>query len=120
MPSISVYEPPGCCSSGACGPEVEESMAEFAAALVWVEKHGVEVARYNLGYQPGAFAENTDVRDAIDSDGMDCLPLVMADDKIISKGVYLSKKELVEKAGIEGLEAPSEENDTASKPSCCG
>ncbi len=120
MASISVYEPPGCCSSGACGPEVEESMAQFASALKWAEKQGIEVAVYNLGYQPGAFAENTDVRDAIDSDGMECLPLVMAGDKIISKGVYLSKKDLAEKAGIETSESFGEEDAPAPKSSCCG
>ena len=95
-------------------------MAEFSAALAWAEKQGVEVARYNLGYQPGAFVENMAVRDAIESDGMECLPLVMADNKIISKGVYLSKRELVEKAGIESPETSSEDYDSASSPSCCG
>lgn len=120
MPSISVYEPPGCCSSGVCGPEVEESMAEFSAALAWAEKQGIEVARYNLSYQPAAFAENMDVRNAIDSDGMECLPLVMADDKIISKGVYLSRKALVEKAGIDAPEPTAEDLEAASNSSCCG
>lgn len=120
MSSIRVYEPPGCCSSGACGPEVEESMVNFSAALTWAEKQGVKVERYNLGYQPAAFAENTEVRDAIDSDGMECLPLVMVDDKIISKGVYLTKKALAEKAGIEISEPVSEEDAAASKSSCCG
>ena len=120
MPSISVYEPPGCCSSGACGPEVEESMAEFAAALAWAKKQGIDVAVYNLGYQPGAFAENSDVRNAIDTYGMECLPLVMAGDKIISKGVYLSKKDLAEKAGIENSEPLGEEDAPAPKTSCCG
>ena len=120
MPSISVYEPPGCCSSGVCGVEMEESMTGFAVALKWAEKQGVEVARYNLGTQPGAFVENTQVKDALDSDGMDCLPLVMADNKIISKGVYLSKKELVEKAGIESSEALAEELEAVPEPSCCG
>ena len=120
MPSISVYEPPGCCSSGACGPEVEESMAEFAAALAWAKKQGIDVAVYNLGYQPGAFAENSDVRNAIDTDGMECLPLVMAGDKIISKGVYLSKKDLAEKAGIENSEPLGDEDAPAPKTSCCG
>ena len=120
MASISVYEPPGCCSSGVCGPEVEESMAGFAAALAWAKKQGIEVAVYNLGYQPAAFVENADVRDAIDSDGMECLPLVMADNKIISKGVYLSKQQLAEKAGIEISEALSEQLEPAPEPSCCG
>jgi len=118
MASISVYEPPGCCSSGVCGPEVEESMAGFAAALAWAKKQGVEVSVYNLGYQPGAFAENSDVRNAIDTDGMDCLPLVMAGDKIISKGVYLSKKDLVEKAGLDI--SGSIDEDDSPKSSCCG
>jgi hypothetical protein len=120
MASISVYEPPGCCSSGVCGPEVEESMAGFAAALAWAKKQGVDVAVYNLGYQPAAFVENTDVRDAIDSDGMECLPLVMAGDKIISKGVYLSKEDLVEKAGLEISVSNGEEDAPAPKTSCCG
>ena len=120
MPSISVYEPPGCCSSGVCGPEVEETMAGFASALKWAEKQGLDVARYNLGTQPGAFVENTDVKNALDSDGMECLPLVMADNKIISKGVYLSKKELVEKAGIETSEALTEEREPAPEAPCCG
>jgi len=120
MSSISVYEPAGCCSSGVCGPEVEESMTEFSVALKWAEKQGVEVARYNLGYQPGAFAENTLVRDAIESDGIECLPLVMVGDKIISKGVYLSKKDLAEKAGIEDSGDMSEDSDPAPKSTCCG
>lgn len=120
MSSIRVYEPPGCCSSGACGPEVEESMVNFSAALTWAEKQGVTVERYNLGYQPAAFAENTDVRDAIESDGMECLPLVMVDDKIISKGVYLTKKALAEKVGLEISDTVTEEDAAASKSSCCG
>lgn len=120
MTSISVYEPPGCCSSGVCGPDVEESMAGFAAALKWAKKQGVEVSVYNLGYQPGAFAENADVRNAIDSDGMECLPIVIAGDKIISKGVYLSKEDLANKAGFEVSEAIGEDCATTTETSCCG
>jgi hypothetical protein len=41
---------------------------------------------------------------------MGCLPLVMSGDKIISKGLYLTKKELAEKSGIDGFTAPSEES----------
>lgn len=120
MPSIRVYDPPGSCSSGVCGPEVNDSMSKFAAALDWAEKQGIEVERYNLGHQPGAFVENTTVRDTIESDGMDCLPLVMAGDKIISKGLYLSKKDLAEKSGFEGLGASVKASGCAPKSSCCG
>ena len=77
------------------------------------------MARYNLGSQPGAFVENGDVKSALDSDGMDCLPLVMADNKIISKGVYLSKQALVEKAGIKVSGPITEELEPATESSCC-
>jgi len=107
MPSISVYEPPSSCSSGVCGPEVDDSISKFAAALDWAEKQGIQVERYNLGHHPGAFVQNTVVRATLDKDGMDCLPLIMADDKIISKGLYLSKKDLAEKSGFEGLNTPA-------------
>jgi hypothetical protein len=84
-------------------------MSKFSAALDWAEKQGIDVVRYNLGYHQAAFVENTIVRNTMDSDGIGCLPLVMAGDKIISKGLYLSKKELAEKSGIDGFDAPAEE-----------
>jgi hypothetical protein len=34
----------------------------------------------------------------------------MSGDKIISKGLYLTKKELAEKSGIDGFKAPTEES----------
>ena len=109
MPSIKVYDPPGSCSSGVCGPEVDDSIIKFSAALDWAEKQGIDVVRYNLGYHQRAFVENTLVRNTLDTDGMSCLPLVMSGDKIISKGIYLTKKELAEKSGIDGFEVPAED-----------
>lgn len=120
MTSISVYEPVGCCSSGVCGPEVEDSMAGFAAALSWAKKQGVAVSVYNLGHQPGAFAENADVKNAIENEGLDCLPLVIADEKIISKGVYLSKSALAEKVGLNFKETQDEAKENNTNQSCCG
>ena len=109
MPSIKVYDPPSSCSSGVCGPKADDSISKFSATLDWAEEQGIEVARYNLGYHQGAFVENTIVRNTLDSDGMGCLPLVMSGDKIISKGLYLTKKELADKSGIDGFKAPVDE-----------
>lgn len=117
MPSVSVYEPPGCCSSGVCGPGVETSMVQFASALEWMGKNGAQVSRFNLGYQPAAFVDNAAVRAAIDSDGMDCLPLVMIDGEIVSKGVYLSRDELLKMAGLVDTQAADE--PAAEKSGCC-
>ena len=126
MPSISVYEPPSCCSSGVCGPGVEQSMAQFASTLEWMGRNGAQVSRFNLSHQPAAFAENSVVREAINSEGMDCLPLVMIDGEIVSKGVYLDRDDLLKLAGLtdtqvtdtQVTDAPVEE-PAARKSSCC-
>ena len=62
-------------------------MSKFSAALNWAEKLGINVTRYNLSQEPSAFVKNTIVCDTMDSDGMDCLPLIIAEEKIISKGI---------------------------------
>lgn len=90
-------------------------MAQFVSALDGIGKQGVEVSRFNLSYQPAAFAENTAVREALDSDGLDCLPLVMVDGEIVSKGVYLSRQELFKVVGLE----PESEEPAAQKSGCC-
>ena len=48
MIQIEVYEPPMCCSSGVCGPEVDPRLAAFAADVDWLASQGVNVARHNL------------------------------------------------------------------------
>ena len=58
MTSISVYEPVGCCSSGVCGPEVEESMAGFAAALTEEEAAAASLAGVILNLSDGLGAKD--------------------------------------------------------------
>ncbi len=128
MPRISIYDPPGCCSTGVCDPGLSDQMTQFATAIDALMKAGHDVARYNMGTQPGAFVENKMVKAALDSDGMDCLPLVMLDDKIVSKGQYLDRAGLGASVGIEipggqkqasccATEAPAEKAEASG---CCG
>lgn len=118
MARIAIYDPPGCCSTGVCDPGLSETMAQFASAIERLVKQGVDVERYNLGSQPGAFAENPLIKGALDSDGMDCLPLVTVDERIVSKGAYLNWDQLCDKVGIDGGESAAAE--TPDAPACCG
>ena len=89
-------------------------------------KSGHDVARFNMGTQPGAFVENSTVKSALDSDGLDCLPLVLLDDEIVSKGAYLNRSELGEKVGVEIVVAASssccapDTDDKTDSSNCCG
>ena len=115
MSKVSVFDPPQCCATGACGPDADDELAQFASALEWLKGEGVEVERFNLGHQPGAFVQNTAVKSSMDSDGMDCLPMVIINGEIAKKGGYMSRSELGSSLELELPEAA-----TANAGGCCG
>ena len=125
MSRIAIYDPPGCCATGVCDPGLSDQMTQFASAIDTLLKSGQDVARFNMGTQPGAFVENSTVKSALDSDGLDCLPLVLLDDEIVSKGAYLNRSELGEKVGVEIIAAASssccapDTEDKTDSSNCC-
>ena len=94
MNQLDVYDPATCCATGVCGPGVDESLAQFASALEALRERGVAVSRYNLSQQPGAFASHPTVSTALKQQGVDCLPLVLVDGQVLSRGRYPSRTEL--------------------------
>lgn len=65
MPTIGVFDPSMCCSSGACGPSPDPELARFAADVAWLPSHGVEVQRLSLSSDPAAFADDAVVMEAL-------------------------------------------------------
>ena len=89
MKSIAVYDPPMCCSSGVCGPDVDPLLPRFAGMLNQLESFGVTVRRYNnLAQEPVAFARNSDVRALLEKEGTEALPVVLVDGAVEMKGCY--------------------------------
>jgi hypothetical protein len=83
-----------CCSTGVCGPKIDPGLQRFAADLGWLKSQGITVTRYNLAQQPLAFAENEIVMAALSENDEDCLPLILVDGHIVSRGKYPSREEL--------------------------
>lgn len=100
MAVVRVFDPPMCCSTGVCGPTVDPELARFSADLDWLKKQGVEVERYNLSQQPGAFASASVVKEALSARGNGCLPLVLVDDRIAVEGAYPSRDTLAALSGV--------------------
>ena len=98
---LAVFDPPMCCSSGVCGPDVDPKLLAFSADLKALEAEGVTVRRYNLAQEPMAFAENATVREALQQDEK-CLPLVLLDGQIICRGTYPSGEMLAAAVGEGG------------------
>ncbi len=115
MSEIKVYDPPMCCSTGVCGPDADDELAQFAAALEWAKRNGASVERFNLGQQPGVFARDAAVRRLLESDGIECLPLIFLDGDVLSKGSYPPRSLLADKLGIEATAAAPVE-----PAKCCG
>jgi len=105
MTNVQVFDPPMCCPTGVCGPAVDPVLPRFSADLDWLKSQGVGVERYSLSQHPGAFAENDVVQRALSSEGNECLPLVLVNGQIVSRGTYPSREEL---ASLAGLAAPCE------------
>jgi len=101
MFKIEIYDPPMCCPTGVCGPNVDPNLVQFAADLKWLKEKGVVVERYNLAQQPDKFADCKTVTDAMALAGDLCLPLILANGKIVSRNSYPKRADLAKFAGVD-------------------
>lgn len=102
MKTLKVYDPPMCCPTGVCGPDVDPALVRFASDLKWIEGQGVTVERYNLAQQPKAFAENDLVRSWLTEKGAEALPLLVVEGKVVASGVYPVRDELADILSLNG------------------
>jgi AhpD family alkylhydroperoxidase len=103
-PVLAVYDPPMCCSTGVCGPEVDPALVRFAADLKFLQDQGIEVRRFGLAQNPAAFVENDLVREALTKTGEAALPLVLVGGTVAASGRYPTRDELMP---LLGLAAPA-------------
>jgi arsenite methyltransferase len=114
MKTLQIFDRPMCCSTGVCGPQVDPALAQFASDLEWLKYEGVHVERFNLGQQPDAFLKQPEVKAILDRSGTACLPVVMVDGKIVSRGGYPSRRQLAVWMGV------ADPGTLPVASSCCG
>ncbi len=102
MPAtVEVFDPSMCCSTGVCGPSVDPVLPRFAADLQWLEQRGAHVTRHNLAQEPAAFAADAVVKTALAEHGTECLPLILVDRRVVSRGRYPERDELARWVGLD-------------------
>jgi hypothetical protein len=101
MTTLQVFDPAMCCSSGVCGPNVDPVLPKFQEDFHWLANQGIAVERFNLAQQPQAFTTNPVVKAALALEGTKCLPLIVVNGTIVSKGRYPERAELARWAGLE-------------------
>ena len=126
MATIQIFDPPMCCSTGVCGPEVDPRLPRFSADLDWLGKLGHQVQRFNLAQQPLEFVQNPTVQKLLGTAGTNCLPLVLIDGKLVSRGTYPARAELAAWVGEQSVGTlPISTQPLSSEPDsaggdCCG
>lgn len=98
--AIRVFDPPMCCSTGVCGPNVDPELVRFAQDVAWLKHHGVDIERYNLAQEPGEFVKNRAVLALLNAEDTACLPVVLAGDEVVSTRIYPSRERLAVLAGL--------------------
>ncbi len=94
MSKVQIYDKAMCCSTGVCGPQVDPVLPRFAADLDWLKSQGHSVTRFNLSQDPAEFASNEVVKKMLADEGVSCLPLVIVDDRVVSRSEYPSRENL--------------------------
>ncbi len=95
---LEIFEPPGCCPGGLCGPS--PAKIQFAVDVEWLRARGVVIERHGIPSGPGASAHAAVVLDSIRQHGLDCLPVTLADGRVVLEGEYPSRERLAAVAGV--------------------
>jgi len=123
---LESFDPPMCCSTGVCGPEVDPKLAQYASDLEWLKRQGIEVVRYNLAQEPAAFGNYVTVKNTLTQDGNDCLPVILVDGKIVSKAQFPDREALATFVGRQSdgvavaMKADCQPTPAIKGGKCCG
>ncbi|MDZ7659367.1 arsenite efflux transporter metallochaperone ArsD [Fodinibius sp.] len=100
--TLEVFDPAMCCSTGVCGPDVDDELVDFANDVKWLKSQGINVQRYNLGQEPEAFKSNPEVITRLQNEGSDILPIIAVNGSVILEGDYPDRNQLKELLNING------------------
>jgi hypothetical protein len=96
---LEFYEKSMCCSSGVCGPSVDDTLVRASENIEYLKNKYIdlEVKRYQPQTHGMAFMTNREVQKIVKVEKMNALPITTVNGVIIKKGGYPTLEE-IEKA----------------------
>lgn len=93
---IEIFEPTMCCSSGICGPSVDENLVKISEIIEVLknEFEGIIIERYQPQTHAMRFMANIEVGKLVKENGQQILPITVVNGKVIKSGEYVSLQEL--------------------------
>ncbi|SNR99414.1 Arsenical resistance operon trans-acting repressor ArsD [Anaerovirgula multivorans] len=98
---VEFFDPPMCCSTGICGPSVDEKLVKVSENIDVLKKRGIEVERYMISQQPLKFRDNQEVYQLVKEKGKEVLPVTVVNEKVIKYGEYPTLEEIEKALGAE-------------------
>ncbi|KLU62531.1 arsenical resistance operon trans-acting repressor ArsD [Peptococcaceae bacterium CEB3] len=93
---LEFFEAPMCCSTGICGPSVDERLVRLNENIQVLQKKypAIQVERYQISRQPLKFKDNEEVFVKVKEQGQRILPLTAWNGKVVKEGQYPELGEL--------------------------
>ena len=95
---LEFYEKSMCCSSGVCGPSVDDSLVRLQENIEYLKNKysDLVVKRYQPQTHGMAFMTAREVQKLVKAEKMKALPIVTVNGVIIKKGEYPTLEEIEE------------------------
>ena len=95
MTKVQIYDKAMCCSTGVCGPQVDPVLPKIRRRSRLAERSRslrsiVSTLLKTLPSSPS----NATVQKMLADEGVECLPLVIVDDRVVSRSEYPSRDNL--------------------------
>lgn len=119
MKKMIIFDPAMCCSTGVCGPSVDENLLRVSTVINRLEKKGVSIERHNLSDNPMMFIDNKEINEMINTQGIDILPVTMVDGKVVKTGEYPTNEEFCILLEIPKEYLIVEEKSSKKQGGCC-
>jgi len=85
---VEIFDPPMCCSTGLCGPTVDQTLLDVNEMVLQLKKEGTNIERYQMTTHPGAFVNSPEVMRLVQEQQMAALPITVVRGKVIKTGAY--------------------------------
>lgn len=116
MKKIEIFDPAMCCSTGVCGPSIDSELLRIATVISSLKEKGIDIVRHGLSSEPQDFVSNEVIKDILEKEGADILPVTLIDGKIAKSKEYPTNDELSRWLEVEIAEKQLEQSGGC----CCG
>jgi hypothetical protein len=101
---IEIFDPPMCCPTGLCGPNIDPALLDVNEAILKLQKEydsKLKIERYLLSQQGPKFMQNKDVLELLKKYGVEVLPVTVVNGKVVKQKSYPTYDEMKSYADVE-------------------